>query len=418
MSTALTPPPRKNPQKRTVSPTRPPETRSRAAMGLSAAAAEGRFALQCCSECDRVQYPPRDACCNCLSTELPWKNISPNGTILAETTVQTSTKLYFRERAPWRTGSVKLDAGPTLICHLHGDCERNGRVKMINRLDRSGQGVLLAMPQERSPNMEDDPQLRAMTSDPKHRRVLITDARNPNSPTLAKAIVEAGASMVFIGEGESWRPYPEQKELAAIDKVEILPLDVTDTLSVQRLAGEIGGKTDILINNARFVRPGGVLARGDTGFARDEMEVNYLGLMRLAQAFGPGMCSRTSDGVNSAVAWVNILSVHALSNAPDYGCFSASNAAARSLSQSMRAEFRSSGLRVMNVYCGPTDDDWHQPLPPPKVLLSALARSVVQGLKDGLEETYCGDVAKDLYERFRQNPNVLEREMTMGGDGA
>ena len=387
-------------------------------MGLSAAAAEGRFALQCCAECDTVQYPPRDACCNCLSTELPWKDISPDGTILAETTVQTSTKLYFRERAPWRTGSVKLDVGPTLICHLHGDCERNGRVKLINRLDRSGQGVLLAMPQERSPNMEDDPQLRAMTSDPKHRRILITDARNPNSPALAKAMVEAGASMVFVGEGESWRPYPEQQELAAIDKVEILPLDVTDTSSVQKLAGEIGGKTDILINNARFVRPGGVLDRGDTGFARDEMEVNYLGLMRLAQAFGPGMCSRTSDGVNAAVAWVNVLSVHSLSNAPDYGCFSASNAAARSLSQSMRAEFRSSGLRVMNVYCGPTDDDWHQPLPPPKVLPSALARSVVQGLKGGLEETYCGDVAKDLYERFRQNPNVLEREMTLGGDGA
>jgi len=387
MSIALTPPPRKNPQKRTVSPTRPPEARSR-------------------------------ACCNCLSTDLPWKDVSPDGSILAETTVRTSTKLYFRERTPWRTGSVKLDAGPTLICHLHGDCERNGRVKMINRLDRSGQGVLLAMPQERSPNMEDDPQLRAMTSDPKHRRILIADARNPNSPALAQAMLDAGASTVFVGEGESWRPYPEQATLAGMDKVEVLPLDVTDTSSVKKLAGEIGGKTDVLINNARFVRPGGVLARGDTGFARDEMEVNYLGLIRLAQAFGPAMCSRTSDGVNSAVAWVNILSVHSLSNSPDYGCFSASNAAARSLSQSLRAEYRASGLRVMNVYCGPTDDDWHQPLPPPKVMPQALARSVVHGLQQGLEETCCGDVAKDLYERFRQSPNVLERQMTLGGDGA
>lgn len=418
MTNALTPPPKKNPQKRTVSPTRPPESRSRAAMGLSAAAAEGRFALQRCAECETIQYPPRDACCNCLSTELRWKDISPDGIILAETTVQTSSKLYFRERAPWRTGTVKLDAGPVIICHLHGDCERNGRIKMINRLDRSGQAALLALPQERSPNMEDDPQLRAMTSDPKHRRILITDARNPNSPALAKAMLEAGASMVFIGEPESWRPYPEQKILASMDKVDVLPLDVTDTSSVQKLAGEIGGKTDILINNARFVRPGGVITRGDTGFARDEMEVNYLGLMRLAQAFGPGMCSRASDGINAAVSWVNILSVHALSNSPNYGCFSASNAAARSLSQNMRAEFRSSGLRVMNVYCGPTDDDWHQPLPPPKVLPNALARTIVQGLQDGLEETYCGDVAKDIYKRFCENPNVLEREMTLGGDGA
>lgn len=266
--------------------------------------------------------------------------------------------------------------------------------------------------------MEDDPQLRAMTSDPKHRRVLITDARNANTPEIAKTLALAGTSIIFIGESESWRPYPGQDQLALMDNVEILPLDVTDTQSVQKLAGEIGGKTDILINNARFVRPGGVLARGDTTFARDEMEVNYLGLMRLAQAFGPGMCSRTADGVNAAVAWVNILSVHALSNNPAYGCFSASNAAARSLSQSMRAEFRATGLRVMNLYCGPTDDDWHQPLPPPKVLPQAIARTLIQGLRDGLEETYCGDIAKDLYERFTDNPNILEREMTLAGDDA
>jgi short-subunit dehydrogenase len=60
------------------------------------------------------------------------------------------------------------------------------------------------------------------------------------------------------------------------------------------------------------------------------MEVNALGLMRLAQAFGPGMASRTADGVNNAAAFVNILSVHALSAHPEYGAFSASQAAARS----------------------------------------------------------------------------------------
>jgi NAD(P)-dependent dehydrogenase (short-subunit alcohol dehydrogenase family)/uncharacterized OB-fold protein len=411
-------PPRKNPQQRTLSPTRPPESRSRAAMGLSAAAAIGRFALQCCAECGAVQYPPRDACGTCLSTDLPWTDVSPHGEILAETTVRASTKLYFRERMPWRTGSVKLDAGPVVICHLHSDCERNSRVSLINRLDLSGQGVLLALPHENTLNMEDDPQLRALSCDPKHRRILISDARNPNAQAMASRLLDAGASTIFIGESESWRPYPQREALQNIDNVSLLPLDVTDTSSVRKLAAQIGGKTDILINNARFIRPGGVLSRGDTGFAHDEMEVNYLGLMRLAQAFGPSMCSRTSDGINSAVAWVNILSVHSLSNTPDYGCFSASNAAARSLSQSLRAEFRPSGLRVMNVYIGPTDDDWYQPMPPPKVLPQALATTVVDGLQRGLEETCCGDVAKDVYHRFSQSPAILERESTLGGDGA
>lgn len=418
MTTPLAPPPKKDPQKRTVSPTRPPEMRSRAALGLTAAAAEGRFQLQRCADCGAVQYPPRDACSSCLSPDLPWVDVNPEGELLAETTVRTSTKLYFRERTPWRAGSVKLDAGPTIIAHVHGDVARGARVKLLNRLDRSGQGVLLAVPLERTPDMEDDPQMRALSSDPKHRRVLITDARNPNAPVLAEALAAAGSPLIFVAESETWRPHLHRDRLAAVEGVEILPMDVTDTASVQKLAGEIGGKVDILINNARFVRPGGVLARGDTSFAREEMEVNYLGLMRLAQSFGPGMCARTADGVNSAAAWVNILSVNALATSPDYGCFAASNAAAFSLSQSLRAEYRSSGLRVMNVFVGPTEDDWHQPLPPPKVLPEGLARDVVRGLKEGLEDVYSGDVAKDLFERYRRDPKVLEREITMGSEGA
>lgn len=418
MTKELTPPPKKDPQKRSVSPTRPPEARSRASLGLTAAAAEGRFALQVCAECQTVQYPPRDACTSCIGTDLLWQDISPDGQLLAETTIRTSTKLFFRERAPWRMGSVKLEAGPVVLCHVHGDCERGGKVKILNRLDQSGQGVLLAIPPKRTEHMDDDPQLRAMSANPKHRRILITDAWNPNTPALAKALIDAGAATVFVGQAESWRPHPNQDALAEMAQVEVLPLDVTDTASVQKLAGEIGGKTDILINNARFMRPGGVLARGDTVFARDEMDVNYLGLMRLAQAFGPAMCARTSDGVNSAAAWVNILSAHALSNAPDYGCFSASNAAAYSLSQSLRGEFRSAGLRVMNVFVGPTDDDWYAPLPPPKVLPAGLARSVVDGLRGGVEDVWCGDIAKDLRDRWRQDPKVLEREMTVGSEGA
>ena len=210
MTQPLSPPPRKDPQKRTVSPTRPPEPRSRAALALSAAAAEGRFALQVCQECGALQYPPRDACCACLSVDLVWRDVPPTGELLAETTVRTSPNLYFRERAPWRTGLVKLDAGPVVICHLHGDVEPRSRVTLWNRLDRSGQGVILAVPVDRTPNMEDDPQLRALTSDPKHRRVLITDARNSDAPALARALEAAGAAMIFAGEAESWRPNPNR----------------------------------------------------------------------------------------------------------------------------------------------------------------------------------------------------------------
>lgn len=414
MSTPLTPPKKKDPQKRSIVPTLPPMGRSRAALGLTSAAAEGRFALQHCGDCGAVQYPPRDACTRCLSVDLQWRETQTGGVILAETTVRASPDPYFRDRLPWRMGSVQLDAGPVAVCHLHGDVARGDAVQVALKLDKAGQGVLIALPTKRTDVMQDDPVLRSLTAHPKHRRVLITDARSPLAGPLAQALVAAGAAKVFMGEAEAWRRWPERDTLAALDGVDIVPLDVTDVSSTRRLAAEIGGKVDILINTARLIRPGGVLMQ-DTTFARDEMEVNVMGLMRLAQAFGPGMAARTADGVNSAVAFVNILSAYALVPDASFGAFAASQAAARSLSQTLRAEFRSAGLRVMNVYTGPTDDAWHQPLPPPKVAPKALARSVVQGLIDGLEDVYCGDIARDIAARWKADAKVLEREMTGGG---
>ncbi|MDA9975226.1 SDR family NAD(P)-dependent oxidoreductase [Alphaproteobacteria bacterium] len=411
MTDPLIRPPKKDPQVRTRVPTRPSRFRSRAALGITAAAAEGRFMLQVCADCYAVQYPPRDACTNCLSVDLPWRDVSPKGHLIAETTVRTSTSIYFRERAPWRVGTVKLEIGPSIMCHVHGDLAMDAEARVVSVLDKSGQGVLFAIPASATPNMEDDPQMREMTCDPKFRRVLITDARNDNTPALAKALADAGASIIFIGEAESWHPYPHQAALRAIPDVDLLPMDVTDTASVHELCGEIGGKTDILINNARFVRPGGILDRSDVGFAREEMEVNYFGLLRLAQAFGPAMQGRGADGDNSAVAWVNILSVNAWSNNPGYGLFSASSAAALSLSQNLRADLWDGGVRVLNIFTGPTEDEWHQPLPPPKVAPAAIARAMIGGLKDGLEDVFVGDVAKDLIDRWRADPKILEREM-------
>ncbi|GIT53577.1 MAG: hypothetical protein Ct9H300mP16_07370 [Pseudomonadota bacterium] len=85
---------------------------------------------------------------------------------------------------------------------------------------------------------------------------------------LARSFSEAGASIVFAGEAESWRHWPERENLQSIANVELVPLDVSDTQSVEELCGEIGGKVDILVNNARFVRPGGVVDGGNLVFAQ------------------------------------------------------------------------------------------------------------------------------------------------------
>jgi len=415
MTQSLPFPPKRNPQKPTQVPTVPPMVRSRAALGLGVMAAQGRFGLQVCAQCQAVQYPPRDACLKCLNDDLPWQDVDPTGRVLAETTIRVSPEPYFRERMPWRMGSVKLNAGPVVNCHLHGEVGRGDMVRMALKLDKAGQGVLIALQLEGSENMQDDPVLRAMSCDPKRRRVLITDARAPMALALTQALLNAGAAHVFLGEPEAWRRWPERAAYAGMENVSIVPLDVTDVSSITKLSAEIGGKVDILVNTASFTRPGGVMGN-DTTFARDAFEVNTLGLMRLAQGFGPAMASRVQDGVNSAAAFVNILSVHGLMPDPAYSAFGASQAAARSITQSLRSEFRGSGLRVINVYIGAIEGDpWFSTLPPPKVTPNAIARATVQGLVGGLEEVTCGDIAKDIYARWQNDAGLLEREITGGG---
>ena len=139
------------------------------------------------------------------------------------------------------------------------------------------------------------------------------------------------------------------------------------------------------------------------------MEIAYFGPMRLAQHFGPALRSRAADGALPACAWVNILSVAALAAQPAMGGFSASQAAALSLSQTLRAELRP--IRVLNALVGPTEDEWHQHLPAPKVAPAVLARAVVGALRQGLEQIAVGDVAQDTLARWNDNPDLLAREL-------
>ena len=403
-------PKRKNPVLRTRLPTLPPAARSRVALGLTAAAALGRFELQQCRECGTVQYPPREACQKCLSVRLDWKPQPPGGELIAQTVLHHSNDLFFRERLPWRLGLVKLDCGPMVVAHLHAAAK--GKVLARAMLDRAGQAVIVALPEKENGDMADDRQLREFTCDPRHRKILVADGKTAVGQALVQGFAKSGAEIIWVGYAEPWKRFAGFDELEKIPQVTLVPLDVTDSKNVKELAAEIAGKVDIVVNNAEHHRTFGISNRQGVETARAEMDVNYLGLLRLAQEFGPAMRSRGADGAASAVAWVNLLSVYALANFPPHGTFSASKAAAHSLAQCLRAEMRPAGVRVVNVFPGPIDDEWNQLLPPPKIAPAALAKSIVAALREGIEDVYPGDVAQEWLERWRDNPKALEREIS------
>lgn len=403
---------RKNPILRTRQPTLPPAARSRVALGMTAGAAEGALELQVCEACNAVQYPPAETCRHCLSDQLVWRPQNGTGELISETLSQASQELYYRERMPWRLGMVKLDAGPTVITHVEESCPAAPTpVRVVAALDRAGQATLIASARDSAPDLKADPRLREMTSDPKGRKILVTDGKSQTGQAMVRALSAAGAELVWVGHTEPWKNPPGFADLKNLPQVVLVPLDVTDSRSVTELAGKIGAKVDIVVNTADHHRTFGISGRAGVENAQSEMDVNYFGFLRLAQSFGPALRARAADGSSNAVAWVNLLSIFALSNFPPQGTYSASHAAALSLAQCLRAEMRPAGIRVINVFSGPVDDEWAQLMLPPKIAPAALADAVVGALSGAVEDVYADQIAKDWQARWRDNPKTLEREL-------
>ena len=186
---------------------------------------------------------------------------------------------------------------------------------------------------------------------------------------------------------------------------------MSDEKSVANMARDYGGKIEIVVNTSEHIRPGGLLAPNELTNMREAMEAMVFGPMRLSRAIVPAMRSRGADGAGNAVAWVNLLSVFGQAPVPDLPSYSVAQAAAFALAQHIRGELIQSGIRVINIIGGPTENEWYQTVPQPKLGFEAVANAVVQALQQGLEEVHVGEFAKDISQRMERNAKAVEREL-------
>ena len=157
-----------------------------------------------------------------------------------------------------------------------------------------------------------------------------------------------------------------------------LQLDITDQASVDA-AAKTAADTDILLNNAgtavfaNFIESPIELINGD-------MDVNYYGTLRIIRAFTPVFTARKSGTI------ANVISVVGLTSAPGLAGYSASKAALQSLTQTLRATLKGSGIQVLGIYPGPIDTDLAKDIPMDKATPEHAARHIVAGIATG--ETY------------------------------
>lgn len=382
-----------------------PAARSRAMHAMSARAAQGRFALQVCTDCATPTYPPRDACPLCWG-ELVWQDSDDGGQVLCQTVIRSTTDLYFRDHLPWRMGKIALDAGPVALVHLHRDLATGDLVRVRQMLDRGGNAALFAVPAEGETDMT-DPQLREFVVPVAGKTVLVSDARSAIGIAAVKALHAAGAGLIVAGLQPPARGSDAGHPIHGLPGVQTVPLDIADQTSVTEALSKIGGPLDIVINTARHVREGGVSAHTNLVEQRRAFDVGPMGLTRLAQGCAP-MLAGCPHG-----AFVDLISSDALAGSASHAGFAAAEAARLSLLESFRHEMRRAGVRVLSVFTGPVDDEHHQSVPPPKVAPDRLGAAIINALEQGREQTCVGDVASDAMARWLADPALYAREKNL-----
>jgi NAD(P)-dependent dehydrogenase (short-subunit alcohol dehydrogenase family) len=199
---------------------------------------------------------------------------------------------------------------------------------------------------------------------------LVTGANRGLGAAIAQALLDAGAKV-----------YGAARDPATITNRGLIavPLDVTDGDDIA-IAARSCRDVSILVNNAGILRSSTSLAEGAVDAARAELETNFFGSMRMARAFAPVLRQ------NGGGALVNMLSVLSFISVPQGATYSASKAAAWSLTNSLRIELRRQGTLVVAVHAGYIDTDMAAGVSAEKVSPQSVADQIVAAITSGAEE--------------------------------
>lgn len=211
--------------------------------------------------------------------------------------------------------------------------------------------------------------------------VFITGANRGLGLAFAQAALAAGARKVYAAARD-----PATVTLPGVTPVQ---LDVTNPTQIAAAVAACPDVT-LLVNNSGISRGSSFLGADAMAAARAEFETNFFGPWAVAQAFAPVLQA------NGGGAVLNVLSVLSWLTIPAVATYSASKAAAWSLSNGLRNELRAQGTQVTSLHVAYMDTDMTRGLDAPKAAPLDVARLALQGVEAGLAEVLADDTTRHV----------------------
>lgn len=231
------------------------------------------------------------------------------------------------------------------------------------------------------------------------RRVLLVGGAGGIGSAIADALLAQGMTELVVASS-SPRPTMADRRIETVD--------ITDMASVRSLADRLEGRPLHAVIDCAGINGRRALTSDDwEPVARKEMAVNYLGLLNLAEVFGPMLATQRGS------CFMALLSFLSFVNLPGMATYCASKAAAHSALQAVRARWTPQGVRVCGVYPTAVDTRMSDGLPGPKQSPQDLAREVVAALSCTVETVFPGDAAA-AYAAYLSDPVGLQRAMAQG----
>lgn len=224
---------------------------------------------------------------------------------------------------------------------------------------------------------------------------LVTGANRGIGKAFTTALLERGATKVYACARDASTVTGADERLIAVD------LDITDADQITAVARDLGD-VQLVINNAGIAIPGDPLSCTRQS-ARAELDVNFLGLISMTQAFAPTLKA------NGGGALVNVLSVVSWVASPPLSTYSASKAAAWSYTNSARVHLKSQGTHVVGVHVGPVDTDLGAGLDGDKLAPAIVANAALDAVTANEPEAVVDELSRQVKAALSNDQQLLYR---------